>query len=107
MSKVRVPGLNEAMDKVTQVLGRADIGASQALAAQDREPNLDLVEPRAMGGQPVESDLGTLGGAPVQHGLFLMIARVVDNQVPATVGVTHAQGVQEMAKLQVGMALIA
>ena len=28
-----------------------------------------------MGGQPVEGDLGTLGGAPVQDGLFLMIAR--------------------------------
>ncbi len=43
--KVSVPRLNEAMDEVTQVLGRADIGAPQALAAQDLEPNLDLVEP--------------------------------------------------------------
>src|SRR5262245_4542523 len=60
-----------------------------------------------MGGQPVESDLGPLRGAPVQHGLFLMIACVIDNQMPATVGVPGAEGAQEVTKLQIGMALIA
>src|SRR5262249_4440006 len=67
------------------------------------EPNLDLMEPRAMGGQPVERDLGTLGSTPVQHGLVLMIARVVHKQLPATVGIAHAQGAQEVTKLPVGM----
>ena len=107
MGKVGIPRLNEAMDEVAQVLGGADTGAAQALATQDREPDLDLVEPRAMGRQPVESDLGALGRAPVQHGLFLMKAGVVHNQMPATVGVAGAQGAQEVTKLQIGMALIA
>jgi hypothetical protein len=101
-----VPGLNEAMDEIPQVLGRADTGPAQALATQDREPNLHLIEPRAMRGQPVEGDLGPLGGAPLQHRLLLMIAGVVPNQRPVTVGITSAQGAQEVAKLQVGMALI-
>ena len=45
MGKVRIPGLNEAMDEIAQVLGRTDTGPAQAFAAQDREPNLDLIEP--------------------------------------------------------------
>ena len=102
-----IPGVNEAMDQVTQVRSGADTGAAQALATQDREPDLDLVEPRAMGGQPVERDLRALGGAPVPHGLFLMKARIVHNQMPATVGVAGPQRAQEVAKLPVGMALIA
>src|SRR5215831_8896873 len=107
MSKVGIPSLNEAMNECPQVMGRADISAAQAFAAQDREPNLDLVEPRAMGGQPVESNLGALRGTPVQDGLFLVIARVVNNQMPATLGVAGAKCPQEVAKLQIGMALIA
>src|SRR5690242_16395892 len=107
MSKVRIPRLNEAMNEVAQVLSRAHTGTAQAFAAQDREPDLDLIEPRAMGGQPMERDLGTLGSTPVQHFLFLMKAGVVHDQMPAAVGVTAAQGSQEMAKLPIGMALIA
>src|SRR5215210_7765401 len=107
MSKVGVPGRNEAMDEGTQSLGGADTRAAQAFATQDREPNLDLVEPRAMSRQPVEGNLGPLGRAPVQHGLFLMIAGVVHNQMPTAIGVASPQGPQEMAKLQVGMPLIA
>src|SRR6188768_621435 len=107
MSEVGIPGANEAMNEVPQVLGRADTGATQTFAAQDREPDLHLVEPRAMSGQPVESDLGALGGAPVQDGLFLMITGVVHNQMPAPVRVAGAQRSQEVAELQVGMARIA
>src|SRR6188768_3475599 len=90
MSEVGIPGANEAMNEVPQVLGRADTGATQTFAAQDREPDLHLVEPRAMSGQPVESDLGALGGAPVQDGLFLMITGVVHTQMPAPVRVAGA-----------------
>ena len=107
MSKVGIPGFDEAMNEVPQILSGADTGPAQAFAAQDRKPDLYLIEPRAMGRQPVERDLGTLGGTPVQHGLFPMITRVIHNQMPATVGVAHTQGVQEVAKLQIGMALIA
>src|ERR1700704_514927 len=105
--KVGVPGLNEAMDQIPQVLSGADTGAAQALAAEDREPNLHLIEPRAMRGQPVEDDRGTLGGTPVQHGLLLMIAGVVHNQMPAAVRVASPQGVQEVPEFQIGVALIA
>jgi hypothetical protein len=45
MGKVRIPGLNEAMDQGPQVVGRADTRPTQAFAAQNREPNLDLIEP--------------------------------------------------------------
>jgi hypothetical protein len=55
----------------------------------------------------VQSELGTLGGAPVQDGLFLMIACIVDNQMPATVGGAGTEGTQEVTTLQVGMPLIA
>ena len=102
-----VPRFDEALNEVPQILRGADTGPAQALATQDREPNLHLIEPRAMSGQPVQGDLGALGGTPVQHRLFLMIAGVVDNQRPATVGVTGAERAQEVAKLQIGMALIA
>ena len=71
VSKMGVPGLNKAMNEVPQVLGGADTGPTQALAAQNREPNLPLVEPRAVGRQPVESHLGPLGGTPVQTACFL------------------------------------
>jgi len=64
MSKVGVPSLNEAMNEGAQVMGRATTRPAQAFAAQDREPNLDLVKPRTMSGQPVEGDLGPLGSAP-------------------------------------------
>ena len=107
MSKVGVPRFDEPMNEVAQGLGGPDTGAAQALAAQDREPDLDLVEPRAMGRQPVEGDLGALRRAPVQHGLLLMKASVVHNQMPAAMGVAGTQGAQEVAKLQIGMALIA
>src|SRR4029453_14032168 len=107
MSKMGVPGFNETVNQVPQVLRGTDAGAAQAFAAQYREPDLHLIEPRAMRRQPVEGDFRALRGAPVQDGLFLVIARVVDNQVPATVGVTPPQGAQEVAELQIGMALIA
>src|ERR1700752_2891558 len=107
MSEVRIPGMNEAMDQGPQVLSGANSRTPKTLAAQDREPNLHLIEPRAVGGQPVEGDLGTLGSAPVQDGLFLMITRIIHNQMPAALGVAGAQGPQEVAKLQIGMALIA
>ena len=81
-----VPRLNEAMNESPQVMGRADTRTAQAFATQDREPNLDLVEPRAMGRQPGEGDRGPVGGAPVQHGLCFMIARIVHNQMPGVSG---------------------
>ena len=105
MSKVGVPGGAEAMNEVPQGLGGGDIGPAQALAAQDRAPNLHLIEPRALGRQPVKRNLRAVGGAPVQHGLFLMIAGIIHNQRPATVGVAGAQRTQEVTKLQIGMAL--
>ena len=66
-----------------------------------------LVEPRAVGWQPGEGDLRALGRAPVPHGLRLLVAGSVHTQVPVRVGVTSAPGAQEVAKLQVGMALLA
>src|ERR671938_633401 len=107
MSKVGVPGWDKAMNEVAQVWGGANTGAAQAFAAHDRAPDLHLVEPRARGGQPGESNLGTLGDTPVQHGLVLMIARVVHHQLPATVGGAGAQRAQEVTKLQISMALVA
>jgi len=44
MGKVRIPGRNEALDRGPQGVGRADTGPAPAFAAQDREPNLDLIE---------------------------------------------------------------
>jgi hypothetical protein len=106
MSKMGGPGVGEAMDEVPQVWGGTDTGAAQALAIQEREPDLDLIEPRAMSGQPMARNLGPLGSAPLQDGLFLMIPRVVHNQMPATVWVAGAQRPPEVAELQIGMALI-
>src|SRR6476646_5766242 len=107
MSEVGIPGFYEAMNEGAQVLSGADTGAAQALAAQDREPDLDLIEPRAMGRQPVERDLWALRRTPVQDCLFLMKTRIVHNQMPATVGVAAAQRAQEVAKLPISMALVA
>src|SRR5262245_24474980 len=105
MSEVRIPRLDEAMNERAQVAGRADTGTAQTLAAQDREPDLDLIEPRAMRGQPVKRDLWALRGAPVQDFLLFMKTGIVDNQMPAAVGVAGPQRPQEVAKLHIGMAL--
>ena len=44
MGKVRIPGRNEALDRGPQGVGRADTRPVLPFAAQDREPNLDLIE---------------------------------------------------------------
>ena len=45
MGKVRIPGRNEALDRGPQGVGRADTRPVLPFAAQNREPNLDLIEP--------------------------------------------------------------
>lgn len=77
------------MDEVAQAWV-ARTGPAQTLATHDREPDLHLIEPRTMRRPLVGRDLGPLRGAPVLHRLFLMKARIVDNQMPATVGVAAA-----------------
>ena len=103
--KVGVPGLKEALNEVPQVWGGADTGAAQALATQEREPHLPLLEPRARGGQPVEGNLGPLGSAAVPPGWCLMRARVLHTQRPAPVGVAGAERAPEVTKLQLSRAL--
>jgi hypothetical protein len=102
---VGVPRLKEALKAGTQGLGRADTRTAQALAAQERAPNRDLVEPRPLGRYPGESDRGPLGGTPVPHGVLLMRARLVHTQRPAAVGVAGTARAQEVPQFQVGMAL--
>jgi hypothetical protein len=60
-----------------------------------------------MRGQPVERDLWALRSTPIQDCLLFMKTCIVDNQMPAAVGVARPQCSQEVAKLQVGRALIA
>ena len=53
----------------------------------------------------MESDLGTLGRAPVPDRLFFMKARILHDQMPAPFGVAGAQRAPEVAKRPMGMAL--
>ena len=44
-----IMGLNEAINRLAQLLDRSEAGAPQGLAAQDAEPALHLVEPTGSG----------------------------------------------------------
>ena len=99
-----MPGFDKARNKVPQIVGGVDTGAAPALATQGRAPELPLGEPRARGGHPVEGDCGPLGRTPVQDRVFLMLAGVVHNQMPTTVGGADAPRAQELTTLQIGRA---
>jgi hypothetical protein len=47
---------NEALDPLLEVLLGREVAAAEELADQDREPDLDLIDPRGVLGREVESD---------------------------------------------------
>nr|WP_249416771.1 hypothetical protein [Streptomyces sp. TS71-3] len=49
-----VVGGGEVADLVDQILARGELAASQQAAGQDREEDLDLVEPRGVFGRVVD-----------------------------------------------------
>jgi hypothetical protein len=85
----------------------ADTGTTQALTTQEGEPLLPVVQPRLLGGEAVQRDLRTVGGAPLQDGLFLRKTRLVPHQLPAPGGSAGRERPHEGAKLPVGRALVA
>ena len=59
--------VDEGHDAGGEVIDRGEGGAPEELAGQDGEPDLDLIEPGAVGGRVVEDDamggIGQEGGA--------------------------------------------
>src|ERR1700730_13810805 len=47
---------NEALDPLLEMLLGGEVAAAEEFAHEDREPNLDLVEPRGVLGREVEGD---------------------------------------------------
>lgn len=60
-----VVNFNECVNFLAQFSNAAEIGSAQSLAAENTEPNLDLVEPRGMGWGVVKVYLWMLRQPPV------------------------------------------
>ena len=59
----RVVGLDEGVDGLAQLPNGGEAGALEGAAREDREPDLDLVEPARVGGGEVKVD-GLVPGQP-------------------------------------------
>ena len=53
-----LPVLSEGIDAISDLLGRGEAGALEGGAAEDREPDLDLVHPGGVGRREVEAHVG-------------------------------------------------
>ena len=51
---VLIVGFDESIDVLPELLDRVEGGAVQGLSFKDREPDLDLIEPRGPGRSEVE-----------------------------------------------------
>src|SRR5215470_3726686 len=94
---VVVIGLDEGIDVLLELLDRGEGGAAQGLAFQDREPDLDLVEPGGAGRREVEVHLGMTLEPAVALGL--MGAEIIENDVEVLAWVGGDDAVHEVEEL--------
>jgi len=92
-----VVGFDEGVDGLAQRCDRGKAGAVERATGEDREPNLDLVEPARMGRRAVKVD-GLVPGQPA-IALGLVGLEVVEDDVDLLVGVVGHDGVHEGEEL--------
>ena len=65
----RVVAVDESIDVISELLDTDEAGSGQRIALQNGEPDLDLVEPGAVGRREVEADIGVAGQPTITLGL--------------------------------------
>ena len=93
----RVVGLDKGVDGLAQLPDRGEAGAFEGAPGEDREPDLDLVEPGRMGRGEVEVDVLVAG--PPAIALGLVGPQVVEDDVDLLVGIAGDHLVHEVEEL--------
>src|SRR5918994_3142495 len=94
---VLVVAIDEGVDRRAQLGDRGEAGALKRAAGEDREPDLDLVEPRRMGRRKVEVDVLVPGEPGVALGL--VGREVVEDDVNLAVPVSSHHLIHEVEEL--------
>ena len=96
---VLVVGLDESIDVLPELLDRGEGGTAQGLALEDREPNLDLVEPGGASRREVEVTVGMALEPAVDLGL--VGTKVVEDDMDGGVSLRIGGGdlIHEIKKL--------
>jgi hypothetical protein len=85
------------IDAISDLLGRGEAGALKGGAAEDREPDLDLVHPGGVGRPEVEAHVGMTRQPAVA--LRLVGVEVVEHDVDVAIGVIGHDLVHEVEEL--------
>ena len=101
---VLIVGLDEAVDMGAQLSDGSERGASERLVGQDREPNLDLVEPGGTGWREVEVHIAMTGKPTV--GLRLMSVEIVEDDMNLPPRMLGHDPVHEVAELDTPTAAV-
>src|SRR3954467_11456259 len=67
-----IVAFDEGIDLVSDLLGRGEAGALEGGAAEDGEPDLDLVHPGGVGRREWKRTLGCRGSHPSRFGLWVL-----------------------------------
>src|SRR6516162_290683 len=94
---VLIIGRDEGIDMGSQLCDRSKGGAGERLVGQDREPNLDLIEPGGARRREMKVDVGMAGEPAV--GLRLMGVEVVEDDVNLPLGMRGHDAVHEVEEL--------
>ena len=95
---------NEGVDLITHLLWRGEAGAGQSSSGEDREPDLDLVEPGGVGWGEVEMDVFVVRQPAVI--CRLVGIEIVQNDVNFASRVIGDDPVHEIEKLDPSTALV-
>ena len=80
-----IVAFDEGIDAISDLLGRGEAGALEGGAAEDREPDLDLVHPGGVGRREVEAHVGMTRQPAVAF--RLVGVEVVEHDVDVAIGV--------------------
>jgi len=94
---VFVVGVDESIDVIPELLDRSEGSAIQRLALQDREPNLDLVEPGSPRRREVEMHVRMTFEPSIILGLVSV--EVVEDDMDGRGRVSHDDLVHEVEEL--------
>ena len=96
-SGVSVIDGNEAVNGVTYISSRGEIGSLYGLTTQNAEPDFNLIEPRSVSRREVKMDVFVFGQPPVPFGL--MRVQIVENHVNFPVAVVSYHLIHELEEL--------
>ena len=78
-SRLAIVVFDEFIDGMAQLSNTGKVGSSQSLAAQDTEPNLNLIEPGGVGWSEMKMDIGVSSQPTI---LFWLVAgKIIQNHV--------------------------